>query len=61
MRNPELADVHQIALKNGAAYVQEAGCAVEAYVFTPASLSALMVDIALRAVEDQSTRQGVAA
>lgn len=59
MRNPDLIDVHAIALDSGAAYVQEAGCAVGAYVFSPESLSALMVKIALRASEGMPQLQGV--
>ena len=58
MRNPDLVDVHAIALDSGAAYVQEAGCAVGADVFSPESLSALLVTIALRATDGKPQLQG---
>ncbi len=55
MRNPEKMDIHNIAIGNGAAYIQEAGRGVSAYIFTPESLAALLVKTAAMAKQHKAS------
>lgn len=48
-------DIHNIAIGNGAAYVQEAGRGVSAYIFTPESLAALLVKTAAMAKQHKAS------
>lgn len=60
-RNPAMTDIHALALEHGAAYHQEKGQQVGAYIFSAERLANLLQSIAVEAVNhigEQSYLQG---
>ena len=60
-RNPEMTDIHTLALDHGAVYHQEKGQQVGAYIFSAERLANMLQTIAIEAVNhigDQAYQRG---